>query len=280
MSNLQRLRESRGYSTHDLAKKIDVDVERLIAWEEAAENISNQELSSLAYFFGVSSEDLRDSLKEQEVTLTSNDHYISANRSNNDGFWGHFGILLKGQEFSKWFPITLGAANQVSSVMRSISFKEEWMVVETLNNRVLVLKPASIARLWLLDDGQDQPEEDWNIPIDGYSGQPGEFYKGLEEYCDDSCEWGEDGVSEYVMDKVDEFTDAHDLGEVEVKKMVLETHIYNLQGVEFSHYVNELNLAEIVSGIELGIPDLIFDMSNDSYDLYIPSDEICLINMP
>ncbi|MEP0176220.1 MAG: helix-turn-helix transcriptional regulator [Paraglaciecola sp.] len=279
MSNLQRLRESRNYSAHDLAKKIDVEVERVIAWEEAAENISNQELSSLAYFFGLSSEDLRDSLGKEEVTLTTNDYYIYANGLNDDGWWGHFGIRLKGHASSMWFPITIGTANQVSNVIRNLSSREEWMVVETLNNRVLVLKPASMARLWLLDDAQDQPREDWNIPIDGYSGQPGEFYRALEEYCEDWRAYDDDGVSEFVMSKVNEFTDAHDLGVDEVRKMVIETQIYNLEGVEFSHDVDESKLAEIVNGIEIEFPDVIFDLSNDNYDLYIPSDEICLINM-
>jgi transcriptional regulator with XRE-family HTH domain len=280
MSILRRLRESRGYSECELAKNINVEVDRVIAWEETAENISNRELSSLAYFFGLSSDELRDSLRQEDVKLASNDYYIFADGANDDGWWGHFGVRLKGHSNSMWFPITLGTANQVSSVIMNLSYREEWMVVETLNNRVLVMKPASVARLWLLDDAQDQPGEDWNIPIDGYSGQPGEFYRGLEEYCEE--EWQEssdEGVSELVMNRVNEFTDAHDLGIDEVRKMVIETQIYNLEGVEFSHDVDASKLAEIVNGIETEFPDLIFDFSNDHYDLYIPSDEICLINM-
>ena len=279
MSILRRLRESRNYSESELAENIGVKTERVIEWEENSKEISNHELSSLAYFFGLSSDDLRESLREKEVKLTTNDYYIFADGFNDDGWWGHFGVRLKGHSNSMWFPITLGTANQVSRVIRNLSYREEWMIVETLNNRVLVMKPASVTRLWLLDDAQDQPGEDWDIPIDGYSGQPGEFYRGLEEYCEEWCESGEDGVSEFVMSKVNEFTDAHDLGICEVRKMVLETQIYNLEGVEFSHDVDESKLAEIVTGIETEFPDLIFDFSNDNYDLYIPSDEICLINM-
>jgi hypothetical protein len=82
------------------------------------------------------------------------------------------------------------------------------------------------------------------------------------------------------MNAVSEFTDAHDLGVKEVRKMVIETQVYNLEGVEFSYNVEEKKLAEIVSGIEFEDPDIIFDVSNDSYDLFIPSDEISLINIP
>lgn len=275
MSVFKKLRESRNYSQDELATILRVDVKEIVRWEEYPEEISAHTLSTLAYVFGLSSEELSEARIEGGTKLFTNDYYIFADKNNEDGWWGHFGIRLKGHESSMWFPITLGTANYITSILKNLSSREEWLVVETLNNRILVLKPATLARLWLLDDAQDEPSEDWNIPIDGYSGQPGEFYKGLEEYCH-----GDEGVSEYVMEQVNEFTDAHDLGTEEVIKMVIETQIFNLEGVEISHYVNDTNLIEIVHGIKSEVPQIIFDLSNDDYDLYIPSDDICLINIP
>ncbi len=42
---------------------------------------------------------------------------------------------------SKWYPITLGTANSVSPQLRDYEESEEWIVVETLNNRMLVINP-------------------------------------------------------------------------------------------------------------------------------------------
>ena len=50
MSILRRLRESRNYSESELAENIGVKTERVIEWEENSKEISNHELSSLAYW--------------------------------------------------------------------------------------------------------------------------------------------------------------------------------------------------------------------------------------
>ena len=283
MSVLKKLRESRNLDVEDLAGKINVSPKDIRKWEKAPKQISQQGLSSLAYYFGLSSEDLLDAIGGDSSKLTSSDYYILGNEDCEDGWWGHFGIRLKGQDRSKWFPITIGTADRLSSKLANISSRDDWVVVETLNNRVLVFRPTTVNRIWLLDEAADQPDDDWDIPWDGYSGKPGEFYKALENYYRESEGIGggkDEGVSSLIERDIEAFTDVHDLGTNQVGRLVIETQIYNLDGSHFSHDVDESRLVEIINNIEFELPQLIFDLSNENFDLYIPADNISLIDMP
>jgi transcriptional regulator with XRE-family HTH domain len=279
MALLKRLREARNLSKPALAKKLGVDVECINSWEEKEKEISVRELSSLAYAFGLSSEDLFDKIQGKATKLATNDYYIYTSSDDEDGWWGHFGVRLKGHEKSKWFPITLGTADSVSTSIVNTDTRGEWIVVETLNNRLLVLRPAAVSRLWILDDAQDEPVDDWAIPMDGYSGRSGEFYKALEEYYDNGLGLDDDLVAPLVRKDVEEFTDVLDLDVNQIQELVIETRIYDLDGKVFSHDLGDQGLIEIMNGAQLDMP-VMFDFSNESFDLFIPADNVCLIDMP
>ena len=281
MSILTKLRESRGLSCADLAEKIEVSPEELEEWEESSKRITKSGLSSLAYFFGLSSEELKDAIEGRLGSITTSQYHIFRENDLEDGWWGHFGVRLNGQDSSKWFPITLGVANRVSHELANTSSRERWLVVETLNNRILVFKPISVSRLWLLDEAADPPGDDWEVPWDGYSGKAGEFYKALEEYY-----WVELGafeekeVSPIVREDIEAFTDSHDLDIDDVGRLVVETQIYNVDGTELSYNVDESRLVELVDSIELEDSIVILDLSNHNCEMYIPADAVCLIDMP
>lgn len=182
-----------------MANEVDLSSKDIESWEKNPKSVSKLGLSSLAYYYGLSSEELLDAIYGDSSKLTSSEYFIYGGKDYEDGWWGHLGIRLNGHEKSKWFPITLGEANRISSAVVNISSRDKWIVIQTLNNRVLAFKPAKVNRLWLLDEAADQPGDDWEIPWDGYSGKPGEFYKGLEQYF-----WGAEGLGddEVVCDRV------------------------------------------------------------------------------
>lgn len=280
MSLLKKLRESRNLSHSELANQIGVSSDEIKSWEKEASCISKDGLSSLAYYFGSSSEELQDMFAGNESYIMTNTHYIFA-EDEESGWWGHFGLCLNGQKDSKWFPITLGQANRISNALDNMSSRDQWLTVETLNNRILLFRPTMVSRMWTLDDDADQPMGDWNPPWDGYSGNPSEFYKGLEEYYWSSigCE-GEYTVAKNVQAAVESFTDIHDLDLEQVAELVLETQIYNLEGRTFSHIVDGSRLSELMFSADIGESVMILNLSNDNFDFYIPSDNVALIDMP
>ncbi|MDO0945461.1 helix-turn-helix domain-containing protein [Chromohalobacter israelensis] len=281
MSVLKSLRESRNLNFSDLADKIDVSSEDVERWEKDPGSLTEHGLSGLAYCFGLSSEDLLAAIDGNSFKLTTSDYYINKCKDFEDGWWGHFGVRLNGQDTSKWFPITLQEANRVSRVLSSITSREEWMIVETLNNRILVFRPTAVSRLWLLDEAADEPDDDWQISWDGYSGKPGEFYKGLEEYYWEGvgCE-GSGEVSSIVRKHVEAFTDIHDLDLDQVRALVVETQIYDIDGGGFSYDVGDSRLSRIVDSIELELPVLMFELGNENGDLYVSADSVSLIDIP
>ena len=276
MPTIRRLREARNTSREDLAVRIKVTAAEIAAWESGAAQPSPSQLRSLAFEFGCRSEDLQGERDESTPKILTNTYYISTDQKIEDGWWGHFGVKLPGSNQSKWYPITLGAANSISAQLREYEETEEWIVVETLNNRMLVINPLAISRLWLLDDAQDNPSDDWSIPIDGYSGQPAEFYKALEE----STEREAPSLSDSAAEFVEQFTDVKDLGDEEIHQLIFFTHIHDRSGACTSYWVDASNLVELLESSELGTPSRIIDMSCDSFDSYFPSNNIVMIDMP
>jgi transcriptional regulator with XRE-family HTH domain len=275
-TTIRRLREARNTSHQDLAGRIKVPPDTLEAWENGTARPSAGQLSSLAFEFGCRSEDLQSERDENARKILTNTYYISTDRKIEDGWWGHLGVKLPGHDQSKWFPITLGTADRVAARLRGYEEDEKWIIVETLNNRMLVINPLATRRLWLLDDAQDEPSGDWSIPIDGYSGQPAEFYKALEKYTDVE----KHDLPESIVKHIEGFTDVEDLGEDEINQLLFDTHIHDGSGACASYWVDAAKLVELVESIEFEAPPRIIDLSCDSFDSYFPSNHIAMIDMP
>ena len=200
-----------------------------------------------------------------------------ADGESEDGWWGHFGVLLHEHDKTKWYPITLGTANRISSQLANCGAENDWIIIQTLNNRILSICPARVQRLWLLDDAQDQPGEDWELPVDGYEGRPSEFYQGLEDYM-----WDGD-ISKYSDEFkkfLDHFTDDLDFGEDELSEFLLYTKIYDVKGKEISYWVDENKIHDLIIDIEQDCCSEIFDLSCDNFDSYFPSNNLSMLDMP
>ncbi len=278
MTLLRELRESFYRDIGELANKIGVDPEEISAWESGLKALSKQDISTLAYVFGLSSEELTDYLNGHSTKLTTNMYHYFGKDSNLDGWWGHVGVCLKSKQKTKWFPISIETANLVSSVLVNINSKEDWLIIDTLNNRTLAVRPALVKRIWLLDEGADETI-DWSVPRDGYGGKPGEFYKGLEAYCFDEIEGDECEISMYVKQQIEDYTDAQDIDTVQAHKLVSETNIYDTDDTKFGHIIGDEEIRRLITDIECEVP-VLFNLSNENAELYLSSENIVLIDMP
>ena len=76
------------------------------------------------------------------------------------GYWGNFGVRLAGGLHTRWYPITESEYARISNCL-GISGENDWITVETLNNRVLFVNTKNVVRIQLIDDDLDSPE-DWS----------------------------------------------------------------------------------------------------------------------
>lgn len=281
---MKTIRESFHLSQVQLADEVNIDLKNIEKWEKSPKKITNNDLSSIAYCYGLSSEDLKEAIIENKAELISTNRYHSfLKKGFLDGWWGHIGIGINYQSQTQWFPITLNTANRVSRILSNYESKNEWIVLDTLNNRTLALEPSRLKHIWLLDDNADPPNSDW-YPPDDYNGMPGEFYKALEAFCmeKDGIELDEnEEVSDYSKKDIDSFTEVRDLDHELVRELLTQTHIHDIAGNLQSHIIEAEKLATFLFHIELDPPILLnFSSYEQGYELYIPSKNISLIDMP
>ncbi|WP_024930597.1 helix-turn-helix transcriptional regulator [Methylophilus sp. OH31] len=283
MSILRKIRESFNLSQERLGEEVNIDLKNIEKWEKSPKKITNNDLSSLAYYFGLSSEALKEAIIGNKADLSTNKyHYTFSDKSSLDGWWGHIGIGVINQTKTQWFPITLNTADRVSSILASYESKGEWVVLDTLNNRTLVFEPSRLKHIWLLDESAEPPNSDWYVP--DYFGKPGEFYKALEAFCtqkDGIDLYENEEVSDYSKKDIDNFTEVHDLDHELVRDLLTQTHIHDISGNVQSHLIEADKLAHFLFHIQLETAAILdFSSNEEGYDLYIPSKNISLIDMP
>jgi transcriptional regulator with XRE-family HTH domain len=181
LSILKKLREIHLLSQKQLAAEINVDLKNLEQWEKSPKSISNNDLSSIAYYFGLSSEELKDAIIGNVTDLSTNNYHIQSYKNFLDGWWGHIGVCLNNQSKTQWFPITVNTASRVSNILANYESRIDWIVLDTLNNRTIAFEPSRLKNIWLLDESAAPPSDDWDEHND-YKGMPGEFYKALEAF--------------------------------------------------------------------------------------------------
>src|SRR6185369_6867199 len=94
-------------------------------------------------------------------------------------WWGHLGVMLPGAKLSQWYPLTEDEANRLSKAMLNTNPESPWVVVSTLNNRMLVINGLTVKRIQLLDDNADQIDDDWELGWDSYQGYSPEIYRAV-----------------------------------------------------------------------------------------------------
>lgn len=282
MKRLRELRLSGNYTQEDLARMLNVSQQTIGRWETGKAEPNIAALRDIAVIFGTSVDDLLDMDKTAKITTT---HYLPHVQEGADGFWGHLGLLLSGEVKTRWYPITLGEANRLG---QNLGMWEQgelgWLAVPTLNNRMLLFAISSIKRIWLLDDAADQPnDDDWDISWDGYQGFSPEIYRALEVwfYQDIENEY-EQEYSENLRQIVDGIIEDNQLDDGSVKKLVVDTHIHFSDGTSTSYEVEEEDLHDAVSSLELGASSAVLRMNGagGNFESYFPIGALRLIDMP
>lgn len=178
MKRLKELRQERRYSQRQLAEMLQTTQQTIARWETGAVEPSLSKLRDIALIFGVAVDDLLGG-NPLSVRPQSTTHHIFAGETS-DGFWGHAGLLLDGNDKTIWFPITSRTA---TAIRRLLNTDVDWLLFPTLDNHFVAARPNTVRKFWLVDDDCDAPEDDWNPP-ESYSGLPLEMYRAFEAFSD------------------------------------------------------------------------------------------------
>lgn len=283
MKRLKPLREARGLTQKELAEMLNTTQQTVARWESGSNKPPIQQLRDLATIFMTSVDDLLGT-NPFSRSITTNKYYILS--GDEDGFWGHIGVLKPNSEHTAWYAITEAEANRVRSFLRGET-DEDWLVVRTLMNRLLAMRPSVLDRIWLLDDACDVPS-DWHHHFgwNDYQGLPAEVYRAIGDWA-----WQELGASsdfeEQNSKTLQEIAIEHikeaGLSErpEDVRSAIFDTIITTVDGREFKYEVDPEELWSAVQDLELGFGGFISLMSVGSdFETFFPNSKIVLIDMP
>lgn len=181
-----RVREMRSVikmSTESMAKATGISQERLQQIESGGQ-ATMAELRDLAWELSISTHVLTDTYFF-EPQMGTPEIFVEDSKVQGgiNGFWGHVGILLKGSEKYRWYPIT---ANTRDMVFHKID--DELLVIPCMDNKILFLYMPNVEEVILSDFDVGEPsDKDWN-PAVSCGEMPLVLYEALEDYCDGEME--------------------------------------------------------------------------------------------
>ena len=279
MNKFKKFRQARGYTQEQVAEMLKTTQQSVARWESGQAEPSLAALRDLAVVYSTSVDDLlgKNPLSNSVVTNS----YFALD-CGDEHFWGHLGILLPGEKYSRWYPITLQTARQVDAAIQRVGTSEPWMAASTLNNRMLLINVPQVQRIYMLDDNADEVADDWELGWDSYQGHSPEVYRALADWAMDiSDEDGEESSEtfrEALADLIDEGKLTADL----VIDRVVDTHIHFTSGQVRRCSPDERRLLEALNEVETPTEQLVFDLSEPEVGLttYIPMNAVRLIDMP
>lgn len=283
MKRMKVLRTALGLKQSDLALKLKTTQQTIARWESGKAEPPIAALRDLALVLGTSVDDLlgRSGINEKPQ---SNSYYLLA--PGLDGFWGHLGILLPGAEHSKWYPITEGEYDRAWDALRSFE-APDWLVIQTLNNRVLALAPKRVKRIMLLDDACDELKDDWEWkePLGAYQGLSLEVYRAMSAWAldgmGDSSAFKEEYSETLRALAMEHITDAGLIKEDEaVFRILHHATIHFRDGASRSHAVEPTAVVDAVLEIESGAHIAYLPAAGGDFEGFYPLDELVLIELP
>lgn len=283
MERIKALRVARNFTQRDLATMLRTTQQTIARWESGKAEPSVSALRDLATIFSTSVDDLLGKNPFSDKLVT-NSYYILQDEG--DGFWGHLGLLVPGQDKSTWYPITNGERERVWRHLRSD--ENDWLVVTSLNNRILTFRADRMQRVWLLDDACDQPSEDWEWKTlwDDYSGLPKELYRAMSEWAwdqvgglDDFSENNSPTLQEIAIDKIKE---ANLLDQPErILEVIHHTKIHMMDSAHYGYEVDPDELWSAIQNVEIDAPKMFYlPKAGGDFDSFFPSAQVALIDMP
>lgn len=279
MKRLKDLRKGIGFTQATLAKALGVSQQAIARWEKGDAEPSLAMLRDLATVMGTSVDDLVEF--EAGATRISSQHWEPADDQVVDGFWGHLGVLLPGKSDHQWYPITSGEQGRISRILQGAVSSSDWLVIATLNNRVLLINPHVVQRIRLLDDAADQPSDDsWNLTWDGYQGLSPEVYNAINDYFWDGHAF-ETSYSETLKRIAIDQIEEHGIGEEDAFKLLECTHLYLASGAETVFCADADELFSLTLEADCQTPERIALRNAHSGEFnFFPVHKVALISMP
>lgn len=279
MNKFKEFRQARGYTQGQIAEMLKTTQQSVARWESSQAEPSLAALRDLAIIYNTSVDDL---LGKSPLSNSVRTNSYFALDGGDEHFWGHLGILLPGEKYSSWYPITFQAAKQVDAAIQRAGTAEPWIAVSTLNNRMLLINVPQVQRIYMLDDNADQVADDWELGWDSYQGHSLEVYRALAEWAMGFSEEDEQVSSETFRKALAHLIDEEGLTEDLVIERVVDTHIHFTSGQVRRCSPNERHLLEALYEVETPSGQLVFNLSESDNGLttYIPLNAVRLINMP
>lgn len=240
MNNIKKFRVAFGYTQKELAKHLGTTQQTLGRWENGDSEPKQMILKDMALLFETTIDDL---LNNNPLTskITTNRYYLFRKKHEIDGFWGHLGIMFKGQTKHRWFPITEQTSDDLYELLTEPlknSVHQPFVSIHTLNNRALWVNLKKIKSIAILDDNADAPQGDWDLTWDGCQGYSTEIYKALE----DSLYVELNDYSENFQEILKGIIEKYNLDEDSILDKVRNTHIYSMNGSQESINVDPEHL--------------------------------------
>lgn len=283
MKNLKMLRERHGLTQSELAERIGTTQQTIARWENGKAEPSLAALRDLAICLWTSVDQL---LGRKPITPHQNTGSLTWIWGEKSGYWGNIGIHLPSRAHSIWYPISISTVEQVFAELQSVE-SDTWISFQTLNNRMVIVRPSQALALTFLDEAEDAVEGDWEVGPDDVEGWPEEVYA-----CFAHLIWEElgdlnsnDEFSKNLISVGKSLIEKHEFDLEKLKAICLETHIVYTNGDTRKLYVSPERLASAMSDFELGVEHtrskmLHLDDRNGDHSVFLSLDLIALLEFP
>lgn len=279
MQRIQELRTTLGVPMADFAKALGVSEQVIGQWESGEAEPGVPALRDIATLLGTNVDDLMD-FATSGRRITSQ-HWVPGDDAIFDGFWGRIGLLLPGETNCTWYPVTFAEYSQITDSLSIEHAEPQWLVVSTLNNRKLLINPALIRRIRLLDDAADRPEDDaWQLGWDSEQGLTPELYRALGEYFTDELAF-DTSNSPVAQQVIHTLIAQHDLTSAKVMNLISDTHVHLASGTTANVRAANADIYNLVldayAGMPLGISLSTRDSEEENH--FSPS-QVALVDIP
>ncbi|WP_050999728.1 helix-turn-helix transcriptional regulator [Pseudomonas chlororaphis] len=278
MERLKELRKALGLTQAALADHLNVSQQTVARWERGDAEPNFAMLRDIATLMGTSVDDLLEySVGRAKIP---SQHWNPQDESI-DGFWGHIGLLLPGKAKSQWYPITEIECERASRFLSERQSFSGWLLLTTLNNKVLIVNPDLLQRIRLLDDAADEPDDgDWELSIDGYQGWGAEIYRGIGEFF-----WEEDKFeaknSKKLKKSICDLVEEHKLDEEAVCEFLEHTKVHLNSGSQISFKAVRTGVYELAVEADCATPATICLENDYSGELnYFAPKYVALVEVP
>ncbi|WP_085598398.1 MULTISPECIES: helix-turn-helix transcriptional regulator [unclassified Pseudomonas] len=254
MERLKELRKALGLTQAVLADHLNVSQQTVARWERGDAEPNFAMLRDIATLMGTSVDDL---LEYSVGRAKIPSQHWNPQDENIDGFWGHIGLLLPGKAKSQWYPITESECGRVSRLLSERHSSSGWLLLSTLNNKILIVNPDLMQRIRFLDDAADQPDDgDWVLSLDSYQGWGAEIYRGIGEYFWDEEEF--ESKNSLAMKKIiGDLVEEHELDEKAAYELLEHTKVYLNNGSLISFKADRSDAYQLAIEADCATPSTI-----------------------